>query len=247
MPAINENGSGRRLTGSYTDIGLLDGHTLTVDWDDPNNAADSTFAIPSIRNAAGNPTPSVGDTFNSSTDSAVLTITAINAATGQVSFSVQHQYLDDGLAPGNGTTSDVSTISVTVMDDDSQSADDTAAVTINNVAPVITIPPNQTRDEGQLLDLSGLSGALNVASFTDVGSLDLHTAQIDWGDGFVDVGIITEANGNGVIGGTHTYADNGNYTVTVTLLDDDGGSHVVSFTVSVSNVAPTLKLASCLR
>ena len=239
VPAINENGSAT-LTGSYTDIGLLDGHTLTVDWDDPNNGANSTFAIPSIRNAAGNPTLSVGDTFNSSTDSAVLTITAINAATGQVSFSVQHQYLDDGLAPGNGTTSDVSTISVTVMDDDTQSADDTAAVTINNVAPVITIAPNQTRDEGQLLDLSGLSGALNVASFTDVGSLDLHTAQIDWGDGFVDVGIITEANGNGVIGGTHTYADNGNYTVTVTLLDDDGGSHVVSFTVLVSNVAPTL-------
>ena len=79
-----------------------------------------------------------------------------------------------------------------------------------------------------------------MASFTDVGSLDLHTAQIDWGDGFVDVGIITEANGNGVIGGKHTYADNGNYTVTVTLLDDDGGSHVVTFTVLVSNVAPAL-------
>ena len=74
VPDVNENGTAT-LTGSYTDIGLLDGHTLTVDWDDPNNAADSTFAIPAIRNAAGMATLSVGDTFNSSTDVAVLTIT----------------------------------------------------------------------------------------------------------------------------------------------------------------------------
>ena len=58
-----------------------------------------------IRNAAGTPTLSVGDMFNSSTDGAVLTITSINATTGQVGFSVQHQYLDDGLAPGNNTPS----------------------------------------------------------------------------------------------------------------------------------------------
>ena len=55
----------------------------------------------------------------------VLTITSINATTGQVSFSVQHQYLDDGLAPGNGTTSDISTIGVTVADDDTQTGNNT--------------------------------------------------------------------------------------------------------------------------
>ena len=60
----------------------------------------------------------VGDMISSSTDSAVLTITSINAITGQVGFSVQHQYLDDGLALGNNTISDVSNIGVTVADDD---------------------------------------------------------------------------------------------------------------------------------
>ena len=70
-------------------------------------------------------TLNVGDTFNSSTDSAVLTITSINGLTGQVGFTVQHQYLDDGLAPGNNTASDTSTIGVTVADDDTQSGSDT--------------------------------------------------------------------------------------------------------------------------
>ena len=66
---IDEN-SPATLTGSYTDPGLLDGHTLTVDWDDPNNATDSTFTIPALRDAAGMATLDVNDTFNSSTDSA---------------------------------------------------------------------------------------------------------------------------------------------------------------------------------
>src|SRR5204863_1454958 len=89
---INENGFAT-LTGSYTDIGLLDAHTLTVQWDDPNNSLDSTFAVSAIQNAAGTATLHLGDTFSSSTDSAILTITSINTATGQVGYSVQHQYL----------------------------------------------------------------------------------------------------------------------------------------------------------
>ena len=97
---INENDVAT-LTGSYTDIGLLDAHTVTVNWADLNNGLASTFAVSAIRNAAGTATLHVGDTFNSSTDSAVLTVTSINAATGQVGFSVQHQYLDDGLALGD--------------------------------------------------------------------------------------------------------------------------------------------------
>ena len=48
----HENGIAT-VTGSYTDIGRLDGHVLTIDWGDPNDAGDSTFTIPSILDAAG--------------------------------------------------------------------------------------------------------------------------------------------------------------------------------------------------
>src|SRR6185295_7443983 len=93
---IDENGIAT-LTGSYTDIGLLDAHSLTVNWDDPNNALASTFSVNAIHDAAGVATLLVGDTFSSTTDTAILPITSINPLTGEVGFSVQHQYLDDGL------------------------------------------------------------------------------------------------------------------------------------------------------
>jgi len=251
---INENGVAT-VTGSYTDIGLLDGHVLTVGWNDPNNTAPSTFTIPSIRNAAGAATLFVGDTINSTTDGAVLTITAINATTGQVSFSVQHQYLDDGPAPGNNTASDTSTIVVMVTDDDTQSGNANTNVQVKNVLPVLAVNGPVSRNEGQLLDLTG-TGGLFVASFTDVGSLDLHKAQINWGDGHVEAGTIAEAGGNGTVAGSHTYADDGVYLVTIRLADDDmsafsdatkfatgtaGVDYVeITFTVTVSNVAPSL-------
>ena len=108
---IFENGS-ITLNNSFTDPGLLDQHTLIVDWDDPNNPADSTFALP----ATG--TLTAGSTFASSTDNAVLTVYQLNAATGRVDFRVTHQYRDDGVAPGNGTSPDLSVLRLTVSDDD---------------------------------------------------------------------------------------------------------------------------------
>jgi hypothetical protein len=106
---IDENGTAT-LSGSYTDPGTLDEHEAVVGWDDLNNATDSTFALSAIAALM------VGDTINSTTDSAVLTVTGLTADT--VSFSAEHQYLDDGAAPGNNTASDSSTITVTVTDDD---------------------------------------------------------------------------------------------------------------------------------
>ena len=43
----------------------------------------------------------------------------------------------------------------------------------------------------------------------------------------------------GTVAGSHTYTDDGNYTVTVAVEDDDGGTGTDSFTVDVNNVAPT--------
>ena len=117
----------------------MDAHTVTVNWGDPNNGLASTFSVNAIEDAAGTATLNVGDTFSSSTDSAVLTITSIDAATGQVGFSVQHQYLDDGLALGNGTISDTSVIGVTVADDDAQSGNTTTSVIVHNVAPAVAL------------------------------------------------------------------------------------------------------------
>ena len=77
---------------------------------------------------------------------------------------------------------------------------------------------------------SGLEGsaiAFDASGSTDADG-DALTYAWTFGDG---------ATGTGVAP-AHTYADNGQYTVSVTVTDGHGGSNVFSRTVSVSNVAP---------
>ena len=121
-------------------------------------------------------------------------------------FALNHTYAD------NGTY----TVTVTVRDDDGGTGSDTATVTVRNVAPVVDAGPDQTVTQGTAITVSG--------TFTDVGSRDTHTASINWGDGNVEAGTVTESGGNGTVSRSHTYAAAGQYTVTVTVTDDDGGS-----------------------
>ena len=60
-------------------------------------------------------------------------------------------------------------------------------------------------------------------SFFDVGTLDSHTAVIDWGDGSsLTSGAISKSGGSGTASANHVYANGGIYTITITLVDDDG-------------------------
>ena len=149
-------------------------------------------------------------------------------------FADVHQYLDDPAG-----TPDTFSVQVTVTDDDGASGADAATVTVNNVTPSLNAGIDRTVDEGELV-------SLDPALFNDLGTQDTHTATIDWGDGSsADSGIVDYVPPGGIgvegtVGGSHVYADNGLYTVTVTLTDDDGGSTSDSLTVTVNNVAPTL-------
>ena len=93
-------------------------------------------------------------------------------------------------------------------------------------------------DEGQLIDTS-------LATFTDDASGNTnepHTATIDWDDGSSSMGGIVEPkpNSDGTVSGMHTYADNGTFTVTVTVTGQDNSSLSDTFTVNVANVAPSV-------
>jgi len=80
----------------------------------------------------------------------------------------------------------------------------------------------------------------NVATFTDGDASttpDDFTASIDWGDGNSSNGIITAGAGGGsfTVAGSHTYADNGSYTVQVSVTDIyDGGNDTSSGTAAVA-------------
>ncbi len=81
-----------------------------------------------------------------------------------------------------------------------------------------------------------------VATFTDLGVEDTHTATIDWGDGSpLEQAHLVEPNSpDGSVDATHTYADDGTYTVTLTVQDDDDGIDTETLMVTVTNVAPEL-------
>ncbi|WP_252851503.1 PKD domain-containing protein [Aeoliella straminimaris] len=121
----------------------------------------------------------------------------------------------------------------------SASTGESIDVTVENVAPVVDAGADQTVDESHAGMPTELTTVYITALFTDVGTLDTHTATIDWGDSTGTMsGNVSQGMGSGTVTGSHEYADNGIYTVKVTVTDDDGGVHSDTLTVTVLNVSP---------
>ncbi|MDB5384865.1 MAG: hypothetical protein JWM11_511 [Planctomycetaceae bacterium] len=126
------------------------------------------------------------------------------------------------------------TISVTLTDEDGTfSGAGTKSVTVNNVAPTITLSGNATTNEGAVYSLS-------LNSITDPGTDTVSAYSVNWGDGTVDN---FSGDPTGLVQ-THTYLDGlNNYTIVVSLTDEDGTyPSVGSLAVTVNNVSPTISL-----
>jgi hypothetical protein len=87
------------------------------------------------------------------------------------------------------------------------------AVIVNNVPPTVWAGADITINAGD-------SVVLSPATFLDPGVLDVHTATIDWGDGTVEAGLVSEVDGSGTVDGAHTFANGGLFTVMVTVCDE---------------------------
>jgi hypothetical protein len=140
--------------------------------------------------------------------------------------------------PTNDGPADSQTIEIDATYGDGNTTMVTFELIVNNVAPEVTITsaPAAPVTVDALIQVS--------AAYTDPSISDLHTATIDWGDGTscstlpgAPPGCTLDPNhGTGVVDGTHSYAQPGDYAVDVMVDDGDGG--ITSLTVEVEVLEP---------
>jgi len=127
--------------------------------------------------------------------------------------SVQHVFDDEGAYEA----------SVTVTDGDGGWDTHNFTVNVSNVAPTITgVSGILVASEGEAISLEGAAD--------DPGD-DVLVYSWDFGDS------LGSATGSFV---EYTYADDGEYTVTLTVTDGDGGSDMTTTVVTVNNLPPTI-------
>ncbi len=134
---------------------------------------------------------------------------------------------------GDSTTN----VEIQVRDDDGSLDSDSQRVVIANVAnvaPVLTPAADQNSVEGQ-------NESFDLGSFADPGADGPWSVTVDWGDGSSNTTF--DSDPGALPQKPHTYADNGTYTVTVTVAEAGGApSDSGTFIVTVANAAPSISL-----
>jgi PKD repeat protein len=194
-------------------------------------------------------TGSADSQSSSATDSSPATLTVVITNQAPVVDAGVGQEVDEGTAVSfNGTASDPDTdpfdilwrfgdgssaagsltpshtfgdngvynVTLTVTDTGSLASTDNVLITVNNVAPTVNAGADLSGGMAEAIQFNG--------SFTDPGTLDTHTIEWDFGDGQTATGTLTPE---------HFYAASGEYTVTLTVTDDDGGISSDTLTVLV--------------
>ena len=224
-------------TPSYTDHTAVDGKTYryrvirsgTPKYDDYSNSAEATVInIAPTVDAGNDVTIDEGDNFTrwgSFIDPGDDTWTAtVDYGDGLgvqplpligKTFDLSHVYADNG----------VYTVTVTVTDNDGGVGTDAAQLTVDNVAPLVSIDSVVQPNPHFILPV--VHTLTFNGSFSDPGWLDTHNSNWDFDDGTDVAGTLTEENvppdSTGDSTSQHAYSATGVYNVILGIMDNDGG------------------------
>jgi hypothetical protein len=156
------------------------------------------------------PSPAADYTAAVNWGDGTTTAGTVTLSAGTYTVTGSHTYADEG------TFTATESIHETVGDLDTGTATSTASVAEGDFGTLT--PATITPSEGMVF-----SGS--VASFADIGNPSQvasdFTATINWGDGTTTTGTVTGGTGGPfTISGSHTYADEGTFTVLATFSDD---------------------------
>jgi uncharacterized delta-60 repeat protein len=156
------------------------------------------------------------------------TSSVIDAADLPSNRIVSHTFADNGAF----------TISVDLVDEDGTHANASGSLSlaVNDVAPNLSITGDPSTSEGSCYDLF-------LGAVTDPGADTVTQYIIHWGDGTSSVVNASDLPADRSV--MHTFADNGNYAITVDLVDEDGThlNRANPFSVAVDDVAPTITIS----
>ncbi|TXI40681.1 MAG: hypothetical protein E6Q59_03200 [Nitrosomonas sp.] len=141
--------------------------------------------------------------------------------TGTLAAGVFSANINHSFAEGNASH----TVSITVADGSDDTVTQQFTINVNDVAPVIALSGPPSVNEG-------VTYTLNLGAITDPGIDTVTSYVVNWGDGSSD----SYSAAGDVL---HTYAADGNYTISADLIDEDG-VHVNagSLAVLVNDVIP---------
>ena len=105
--------------------------------------------------------------------------------------------------------------------------------TMNSEGPQIGVIAPITAFEGDVVGLS--------AAFSDSGGAIPYDATVDWGDGSVTAANMVDFSaGQGTLAASHIYADDGSYSIMLTVQDAHGVATQAMATAAITNANPTV-------
>jgi hypothetical protein len=191
----------------------------------PDTTEVASFTDSSTIDAAG--------VFSASIDWGDGTTTAgtVNGEDGSFIVTGGHTYAEEGDYPLDVTVTDTADAEILPLSGTVAVAD----------APLTATGANVVATEG------ASTGQVTVATFTDANpdaTAADFTATIDWGDGTSSAGTVAVDGGGFSVDGAHTYAEEGQYTVGVSIDDQGGSTAGTSGTAMVADAALTATAAN---